>query len=225
MKKKIAALAAGGLVVLAGCAAEPEQQDSDYVQELESEVADLESQVRDLQAQLQEQEQQDEQAEEGDILEDDIEEEPGNGDLTALGESVEVMHWSGGPLGHITLNEIEHNYTDPACEDDEWVDPPESGEFVALHLTLEAADEMVEGWDEWIILEDDFYLIDVDSNLVRDDLHTFGAWDCAYESGDQLENPPAGTTTSGVVLLDTALDQGTLVFAGGEQDVRWDFDR
>ena len=105
----------------------------------------------------------------------------------------------------------------PECE--EWGDTPESGEFVALHLTVDVSDEVGESVYVW---EDDFYLVDAGDTMHRNALHTATAWSCSFSAGT-IETAQPGTNVSGVVLLDTTIKSGTLGFDGGGSDVRWEF--
>jgi hypothetical protein len=191
--------------------AQQDEAEQERVNELESQIADLEEALA-----ASETEPESEPDEDEDEDEDTSESDSPRGETAEIGEAAPIDEWlTGVHAGNLTLEEIERNYQNPECE--EWGDSPVSGEFVALHLTLEAAD------DEVFIFEDDFYLIDDDGNMTRNEIHTSEAWGCSLYA-EYLESAPAGTTSSGVVLLDTTLDSGTLVYDGGETDVRWVFE-
>ncbi len=189
--------------------AERDEADQERISDLESQIIDLEEALEASEEQLQPE--QDEGEGEG-----TSDPESSSGETVELGEAASIDEWfTGEHAGYLTLEEIERGYQNPECE--RWGDTPESGEFVALHFTLEAGDDQVSMW------EDDFYLVDDDGNLMRNEIHTSEAWGCSMYAG-VLESAPAGTTASGVVLLDTTLDSGTLVYDGGETEVRWDFE-
>lgn len=231
MRTPIAITSAALLLALTACG-EADNEDTaaqDRIDDLETQVAELEDQLASSEADAETEPAQDD-AEEDDADQedenddsvwedsDDGEAEPTGGESAEVGEAAPIDGWmTGEPLGTLTLEQIERNFTNPECQ--EWGDTPESGEFVALHFTLEAASDAA---DQVTIFEDDFYLVDDDSNMLRNEIHTASAWSCAIDSGS-LESAPPGTTTSGVVLLDTTLEAGTLVYDGGDTDVRWDF--
>lgn len=233
MKTQITALSAVALLALTACGDDGGDTGSDDT-ETQDRIAALETQVDELAQALEESESTDAESangpedeepegqEGGSVWEDsdadDDESEPTGGEPAEIGEAAPIDQWlTGEPVGTLTLDEIERNYTNPACA--EWGDDPESGEFVALHFSVEADPGAEEAA---IILEDDFYLVDDDSNMLRQEIHTASAWSCSIEAG-VLESAPPGTISSGVVLLDTTLESGTLVYDGGETDVRWEF--
>jgi hypothetical protein len=192
---------------------ELEEQIAEREEAEQERIGDLESQIVDLEEALAASE------EEPEPEEDEAEDAGGSdsvtGETVELGEAAPIDEWlTGQHAGYLTLEEIERNYYNPECE--EWGDTPASGEFVALHFSLEAEDDEVSVW------EDDFFLIDEDGNMLRNEVHTTEAWSCSMYAG-ALESAPAGTRSSGVVLLDTTLESGTLVYDGGETDVCWDF--
>lgn len=148
--------------------------------------------------------------------------------LTAkVGEEVDIYDEmysdaSDGHMGTMTLHEIERPVSPEECADEYWgADEPQHGEFVALHITLDAAPEVS---DVFSVTESDFYIIDENDTMLRNEIISYEAWVCADRLGI-LQSARPGTNTSGIVMLDTDVPEGsaTLVYDNFDTEVRWDF--
>lgn len=148
--------------------------------------------------------------------------------LTAdVGEEVEVFDHmyseaSDGSMGTLTLHEIERPINPQQCLDElGYADEPQHGDFVALHITLDAAPEVS---DVFSVTESDFYIIDENDTMLRNEIISYEAWVCADRLGT-LQSAQPGTNTSGIVMLDTDVAEGsaTLVYDNFDTEIRWEF--
>lgn len=144
-----------------------------------------------------------------------------------IGETVEVYDsfYSGAPdgsMGTITLEGIERPVDPAQCPDGlGGLEEPQQGEFVALHMALDA-DPAV--GDVLSVSESDFYIVDENDTMLRDEIVSYEAWVCADRLGS-LQAAQPGTNTSGIVMLDTDVSEGagTLVFQGLDTEITWQF--
>ncbi|WP_261624048.1 DUF4190 domain-containing protein [Nesterenkonia marinintestina] len=139
------------------------------------------------------------------------------GGVTPLGEPVALTDWwSGSEIGTMTVESITPDFQ---CTQGSDVWQPESGAFLGVDLTVEASSEAedsihIEGYD--------FYVLDDDDQVTDAGLGSPAEYDCV-PSGDLLDAARPGTSSSGLLLLDLDQDSGTLVYEGGDDEVRWEF--
>lgn len=145
----------------------------------------------------------------------------GDDGVSDYGEAIEISGWGEGidyePAGTLTLNSLEIMPGSPACDELEYA--PLNGHFLALDLSVDAYSEAYE--DVWVS-EYDFYLVDDQGTIYRDEAQSFEAFGCASELG-MLEEVPPGTNHTGLIMLDTHLTEGALVYQGYEGDIHWEF--
>lgn len=144
--------------------------------------------------------------------------EEGSGDdVTPMGEPVPVTDWwSGTEVGTITVDSITADFQCPQGGD---VWEPESGAFIALDMTVEASSDA----EESIYIEGyDFYVLDSDNQVTDSGLDSPATYDCVPDA-DLLDDARPGTISSGYVLLDVNVGSGTVVYEGGDEEIRWEF--
>ncbi|MDZ5076792.1 hypothetical protein [Nesterenkonia sp. HG001] len=134
-----------------------------------------------------------------------------------LGETLDVDQGpfvdEGDYVGTLTLNDITRDFQGEGCEE------PTNGEFVALDITIDAHEDVS---DVFSVSEGDFYVIDENDTMLRNEIVSYEGWLCADRNGS-LQYAQPGTNTTGLVVLDMPAGQtGTLVYAGGVHDIRWD---
>lgn len=140
---------------------------------------------------------------------------------TQLGEEVVVrssLGPDGPPMLTLTLQEVA---VDPVCDDDSEV-PPENGHYVALLLRAEASPEF-DPRVVTVVADYDFSVLGADG----------GTYPTVTESGRACFGAPrliqnmrvgAGEEYVGWMVLDVAVDGGTLVYAPGDAPHGWEWE-
>lgn len=242
MKHKITSLTAVSLLALTACGTEdtpdddpaPQEQEEqaadttdedsgsdERVDELEEELASvedenetLEAQVEELRAELEEANQEDDEV----AADDDDAETPSADGTLEVGESARITDWGEGldseEVATLTMNDIELGYSNPECRD-----APVNDHYIALNLTVEADED---AYDDVAVTQFSFYLVDDENTIHRDEAQTMEAYSCASTAGS-IEWVPPGTNHTGYILLDTDLTEGTIVYEGVGEDLRWEF--
>lgn len=106
---------------------------------------------------------------------------------------------------------------------------PEYGHFVVVDLTASMSDDVASavpgGADLFMpLVPDAFALVGRDGSITAQPL-TDASWACFEDDALAAPFVGPGETTSGLVVLDSAVDSGTLVYAPAGPGWEWDFGR
>lgn len=105
--------------------------------------------------------------------------------------------------------------------------PPENGYFVVVDLTASVRGDVglvLDGASEMFMpLTADAFEIVSDDGLVHVETQTDAAWACFDDSDLSPPFVGAGETASGLVVLDSPVPSGTLVYAPGGRGWEWRF--